>query len=169
MNTRDESLDKGEGLARVGQCWETARSFRVARACAPSRGGRWRLEERSRGGGSEAPHVSSRGLALCSGRIANFLGRQFCGLSYCALWDSAGARGAGREKEADATCLEPRVEWVVPLGARPASFASHPRSFPWAGGSCSYKTCPLCFHSLSLSSMSEEEGSCLCGERLGPD
>ena len=103
------------------------------------------------------------------GRTANFLGRQFCGLSYCALWDSVGARGAGREKEANATCLEPRVEWVVPLGARPASFASHPRSFPWAGGSCPYKTCPLCFHSLSLPSMSEEEGSCLCGERLGPD
>lgn len=113
--------------------------------------------------------MSSRGLALGSGRTVNFLGRQFWGLSDCALWDSVGARGTGRGKEANATCLEPRVEWAVPPGARPASFASCPRSFPCAGGSCSYKTCPLCFHSLSLSSVSEEEGSCMFGERLGPD
>lgn len=76
---RAKSLNKGEGLARMGQHWETARSFRVARACAAGRGGGQRLEERSRGGGSEAPRVSSRGLALGSGRRVNFLGSSSAG------------------------------------------------------------------------------------------
>lgn len=61
--------------------------------------------------------------------------RQFCGLGYSVLWGSVGAQGTGREKEANATCLEPRMERDVPLWARPASFASRPLSFPCAGGS----------------------------------
>lgn len=79
--------------------------------------------------------MSYRGLALCSERTVNFIGRQLCGLSHCVLWGSVGAQGTGREKEANATCLEPRIEWDVPLWAHPASFASRPLSFPCAGGS----------------------------------
>ena len=112
--------------------------------------------------------MSFRGLALCSGRTVNFTGRQFCGFSHCVLWGSMGARGTGREKEANATCLEPRIEWDVPLWARPASFASRPLSFPCAGGSLLLQD-PSPLFSFSVSSVSEEEGSCVCGERLGPD
>lgn len=59
--------------------------------------------------------MSYRGLALCSGRTVNFIedssvdsGTVSCG----AQWGS----GTGREKEANATCLEPRMERDAPCG-----------------------------------------------------
>lgn len=37
---RANSLDKGEGLERMGWHWEATRSFRVARACGAGSGER---------------------------------------------------------------------------------------------------------------------------------
>ena len=120
-------------------------------------------------GGLEAPCVSYRGLALCSGRTVNFIEDSSVDsgtMSGGAQWGLGDQEG---RKKQTPHAWSRGWSGTSPCGPvqLPSRLVLCPSRVP--ADPCSYKTCPLCFHSLSLSSVSEEEGSCVCGERLGPD